>query len=247
MVFNQTPIVTTRAHGGPNDKVPSNLGSLSASGITAPTALAGCNGNETVLLTGNREEIMKGNYKMTRTGNVTVQTRGNEDLHLTGTRTDKVDTDLKQRISGNAIIVVIGDSRMTYTGHQVVDYKSELHVTEWQARWHKLMEVFHNEVARVDTFTTMYIIAAPTSVSAFGANVDIRLNNIELIATYADFKGIRLHDSAEDLESRKLKQNFKTLDSYFYCVTQALGPAVMVEADAILHTLGLGPNLPPGL
>jgi hypothetical protein len=243
MAFKGTPTVFTRPHGGSKDNAPATLGSLSAKGMIKADGLSGCNGNEAALLTGNREQKMTGNETMTRKGNIVDKTTGNETLKLTGTRKENIDTDLNQKVGGNATVTVIGDSMMTYTGHQVVNYKAELYVTEWQARWHNLQDVFHFEKVRVDSFLS-YTLGAVTSVSASGFNVDLRGVNLAGIGAYADWKGIRMHDSAEDIENTALKQNFKVLNSYFYCVTNALGPAVMIEADAILHTLGLGPNIP---
>lgn len=39
-------------------------------------------------------------------------------------------------------------------------------------------------------------------------NTDIQGVNLATIGAYADWKGARMHDSAEDIESTALKQNF---------------------------------------
>jgi hypothetical protein len=107
MGFNGSPLVVTRGHGGPDDKTPTKLGSLSVGSMLDASALAGCTGNDV--------ELIRGQQWQERTGNRIMNLHGSLTGHVFQNETWAIDDDYTFTVNGRTVDNRIGVHHQTNT------------------------------------------------------------------------------------------------------------------------------------
>lgn len=142
MGFDGSALVVTRGHGGPDDKTPTKLGSLSVGAMLSATALAGTTGTDV--------ELIHGQQWQERTGDRITNLHGSLTGHIFKNETWTIDGDLTFTVHGKTVDNRIGVHHQTNTNPRFdhfIHTRTETHdqpqvihqpTTDTQTIWQKL-------------------------------------------------------------------------------------------------------------
>jgi hypothetical protein len=107
MGFDGSALVVTRGHGGPDDKTPTTLGSLSVGSMLSATALAGTTGTDV--------ELIRGQQWQERTGDRITNLYGSLTTYISEDETWVIGGDLYFTVNGKTVDNRIGVHHQTNT------------------------------------------------------------------------------------------------------------------------------------
>ena len=163
MGFDGSALVVTRGHGGPDDKTPTKLGSLSVGSMLSDSALTGTTGTDV--------ELIHGQQWQERTGDRMTNLYGELTTYITEDENRFVGKDLYNTVTGVTVDVRIGDHFQTniaprfdlfvHTRTETHDQPQVIHqpTTDTSTIWQKLEMSWEKH-----SFNALYVTANATKL-----------------------------------------------------------------------------------
>lgn len=240
--FDTTIKTVTRPNGLANDRKLPPLGSLNYRSIAAPTALAGTNGVETFLVTGNRDGRIKGSESTRITQNRSHTIGGNQSKQVAGNRTDNVAGNHLHTVMGDTHRTIIGNTNDTYAGTQSVEYKESQRLHEPVAHMHFIADFFekhgwHKE--EYDYFSS-FINWAVSAI--YMLNAEFRTAHAELKVAKAEAFGIGLTTHGHEFKLGEEKQETHVIHNHINIIQPVIAVAMVHEVVVTQKIFILGMN-----
>lgn len=240
-VFNadvQTPRVTSDPG---TDHILPPAGSLSYGAITSNSALAGTNGVDTLLVSGDRDRQMNGNESTRITQNRTHTIGGNQQKKIVGNKVENVISNFTQTTIGNLHRSIIGATNDLYTAAHTVAHKANQMLQEPVSYFHDVAEHFVKTREHHDEFQEYQLYAA-SAINVIGMNNDFKLLQTALIAGAAEKAALSWDEHLAKIHDAALDQRFDTLDGKIGAIQPVVHVTMLHEVAITQKILVVGIN-----
>lgn len=229
-VFEAVVQVATGANAHAQDATPLNLGSLSPKSMTSPTAVAGTNGIDAILVHGDEWREIKGNETVNILKNLTTTITKNE----------------KRTVILNLVNRVVGTTNDTRIGvhHQWNVAPRFDNFAHTLTEDHHEKMVVHQPTTTWDLINT-YFVRKTIAFSATGAEFNVKGTKTEAIGMEATFKTICIENKV--FVAKKDSFAIKDLDIGLH-IRGAITEIKAVKLKAAgAHLKAIGANLCAGI
>ena len=216
-------------------------GSLSYGAITAESALAGTNGVDTLLVTGDRDRQMNGNESTRVAQNRSHTIQGNQQKKVVGNKLENVIGNFTQTTFQNLSRSVIGMTNDLHTGTHTIAHKANQMLQEPVKYLHDVQEHLRKCESKTDEFNH-YQLHAVTVVNSIESNTDFKGLQTAAIAASAEKAGLsadsyfaKIHDAAVD-------QRFEALDSKIGAIQPVIHVTMLHEVAITQKIIVVGVN-----
>jgi hypothetical protein len=216
-------------------------GALSYGAITSPSAVAGTNGAHATLINGNNDCQTNGNESTRITQNRSHTIGGNQDKKICGNKTENVIQNFLQTTMGNLHRTVIGAALDTYVGEHTVEHKSDQHLSEIAAFYHKVKDYAENHTWHMDDYIN-YQLHAATVQNFIGWNLDVKGLQNALIGYCGEAHLIK--NKADGLENdvKEMQNKITALDDRIGAIQPVVHITMLHEVAITQKILVVGVN-----
>jgi hypothetical protein len=235
---NKTPRVTSDPG---TDHILPPSGSLSYGAITSNSALAGTNGVDTLLVSGDRDRQMNGNESTRISQNRTHTITGNQQKKIVGNKVENVISNFTQTTIGNLHRSTIGATNDLYTAAHTVAHKANQMLQEPVAYFHDVSEHFVKTTEHHDEYQFLQIYAASV-INVFGVNMDFKGAQLAAIIGSAEKTAFSSAEHLAKLHDAAVDQRFEALDSKIGAIQPVVHVTMLHEVALTQKILVIGVN-----
>lgn len=240
-VFNadvQTPRVTSDP--GTDHTLPP-AGSLSYGGITSQSALAGTNGVDTLLVSGDRDRQMNGNESTRITQNRTHTIGGNQQKKIVGNKIENVISNFTQTTLGNLHRSIIGATNDLYTAAHTVAHKANQMLQEPVSYFHDVAEHFVKTTEHHDEYQFLQLYAG-SAINVIGVNMDFKGGQLAAIIGSAEKTAFSWAEHLAKLNDAAVDHRFEVLDGKIGAIQPVVHVTMLHEVAITQKILVVGIN-----
>ena len=197
---------------------------LNYSAITGHTALAGTNGHDTLLLSGNRDRQMNGNESTRVTQNRTHQVGGNQQKQIAGNKNENVVGNFLQTTIGNLHRSIVGATNDLHTGVHTIAHKANQLLHEPVEYMHYIEKITQTGTNYSQMYGFYYSVVG-TYTNFVGLNTDFKLMQLGVTAAEASMSGVSTSNRAIRLKDALVESRFQAVEAQ----VGAMEPAVYVS------------------
>ena len=216
-------------------------GALSYSGVTSDRALAGTNGHDCLLLSGNRDRQMNGNESTRITQNRSHDVGGNQHKQVTGNKDENIVGNFNHQTTGNLHRTIIGSTNELYTGCHTLAHKDDQKLQEPTTYMHDVDNHWTIEGEKHDQFGA-YQLYAGSVLNVIGSNIDAKLTQAALIVASAEKTVLSWAEHLAKIHEAAVDQRFEALNSKIGAIQPVMHVTMLHEVAFTQKILVIGAN-----
>ena len=216
-------------------------GALSYGAITGDVALAGTNGHDTLLLSGNRDRQMNGNESTRITENRTHTVGGNQQKQIAGNKNENVVGNFLQNTIGNLHRSIIGMTNDLFTGAHTIAHKADQKLQEPVKYMHDVATHFTIEQEKHDQFGLYQLYAGNVS-NFIGVNLDFKGLQGAVIGAAGEHSFASWSEHLAKVHDAAVDQRFEAVDSKIGAIQPVVHVAMFHEVAFTQKIVIIGAN-----